>query len=131
MLLKKNKTEFLNCNLAGFEHYDGYAILPQMKVGDELFMVREDENKYDSNAIALFYKPKNMPECADVITISAKEQDIEVIHVGYIPAACNNQLAKLMDFGHGNIFECRISGIDNDAHPNQQVRIRINLLRQK
>lgn len=54
MLIKKNKATFLNCHLAGFGHTEGYLVLDQMKPGDKLMMVREDENKYDHNAIALF-----------------------------------------------------------------------------
>ncbi|MCQ2335244.1 MAG: HIRAN domain-containing protein [Paludibacteraceae bacterium] len=138
MLLKKKKVEFLNANLAGFEHYDGYSVLPQMKVGDELFMVREDENKHDRDAIALFYIPNEMPNGVDVTDITIQtlnerkeyeEMLMQAVHVGYIPASCNSDLAKFFDFGHGDIFECRISAIRPDEHPNQQIKIRVNLLR--
>ena len=59
MELKKNKAEFLNCNLAGFGHTEGYLVLDEMRPGDKLYMVREDENKHDLDAIALFYVPKH------------------------------------------------------------------------
>ena len=95
MLIKKNKATFLNCHLAGFGHTEGYLVLDQMKPGDKLMMVREDENKYDHNAIALFYA----------------------------------QLAMFLDYGYGDIFECVITSVDKDEHPNHQVQIRINLLR--
>ncbi len=131
MLLKKNKIEFLNCNLAAFEHYDGYAVRAQMKAGDRLYMVREDENRYDNNAIALFYVPKEMPEGVDTQVVKVGGKNLEAVHVGYIPANCNSELAMLLDFGHGGIFECRISGILPDEHPNQQIRIRVNLLRKE
>lgn len=131
MLLEKNKIEFLNCNLAAFEHHDGYAVRPQMKVGEPLYMVREDENRYDHNAIALFYVPKEMPEGVDSQVITVGDKKLEAVHVGYLPANCNSELATLLDFGHGGIFECRISGILPDEHPNQQIRIRVNLLRKK
>lgn len=108
MLIKKNKAEFLNCNLAGFGHTEGYLVLDQMKPGDKLMMVHEDENKYDHDAVALFYGD---------------------LHVGYIPRPLNTQLAMFLDYGHGDIFECVITSVDKDAHPNQQLQIRINLLR--
>lgn len=108
MLIKKNKATFLNCHLAGFGHTEGYLVLDQMKSGDKLMMVREDENKYDHNAIALFYGD---------------------LHVGYIPHLLNEQLAMFLDYGYGDIFECVITSVDKDEHPNHQVQIRINLLR--
>lgn len=131
MLLKKNKIEFLGCNLAAFEHCDGGAVMAQMKVGDKLYMLREDENKFDHNAIALLYVPKNMPEDVDTYAIDVQGSTLEAIHVGYIPAHCNSELATMLDFGYGDIFECRISSITPDAHPNQQIHIRVNLLRKK
>jgi len=108
MLIKKNKAEFLNCNLAGFGHTEGYLVLDQMKPGDRLTMMREDENKYDHEAIALFYGDQ---------------------HVGYIPKQLNSQLAMFLDFGHADIFECVITSVDKDEHPNEQVQIRVNLLK--
>lgn len=108
MLIKKNKAEFLNCNLAGFGHTEGYMVLDQMKPGDKLTMIREDENKHDCEAIALFYGD---------------------MHVGYIPRQANSQLAMFMDFGYTDIFECVITSVDKDEHPNEQVLIRVNLLR--
>lgn len=122
----------MNCNLAAFEHYDGYAVMPQMKVGDLLYMVREDENKYDHNAIALFYVPKkDMPQGVDIFPIPVQGKEVKAVHVGYIPAVSNSELAMMFDFGHSDIFECRIAAINPEEHPNQQIRIRINLLRKK
>lgn len=138
MLLKKAKAEFLNCNLAGFGHTEGYLVLDEMCPGDKLYMVREDENKHDLDAIALFYIPKKeLPKDAELLTLSlgkpkkagAQERTVAALHVGYIPSASNKQLALLMDYGHKDIFECVITSVDKDEHPNQQVQIRVNLLR--
>lgn len=140
MELKKNKAEFLNCNLAGFGHTEGYLVLDEMRPGDKLYMVREDENKHDLDAIALFYVPKHeLPKDTQLFSISlgkpkkanAQERTVEALHVGYIPGRDNTQLAQLMDFGHKDIFECVITYVDKEAHPNQQVQIRVNLLEKK
>lgn len=153
MLLKKKKAEFLNANLAGFGHSEGFAVLNEMRAADRLLMIREDENKHDNDAIALFYVPKNaLPEGVQTHVIAfdgkkysvtedvwdvdlaakgkKKSQDrtFEALHVGYIPANCNKQLAMFLDHGHSDIFECVITHIDKDVHPNQQVQIRVNLL---
>lgn len=157
MLLKKNKAEFLNCNLAGFGHTEGYALLDRMHAGDHLLMVREEENKHDHDAIALFYVPEQqLPvdvetyllqigaqgeiHVVDELTVAeavvqgkskSHRKTTVAVHVGYIPASSNTQLAMFMDYGHQGIFECVITSINKEVHPNQQVQIRVNLLRQK
>ncbi|MBR1808820.1 MAG: hypothetical protein IJ776_05495 [Paludibacteraceae bacterium] len=158
MLLKKNKAEFLNCNLAGFGHTEGYLVLDEMRPGDKLLMVREDENKHDNDAIALFYVPKHkLPEDVQTHFIysdgkkcliievdveaylaapskqrkTKKEQVVEALHVGYIPANSNHQLSTMLDMGYAAVYECVITYIDKEAHPNQQVQIRVNVLENK
>lgn len=108
MLIKKNKTEFLNCHVAGFSHTEGYMLLDHLKPGDHLAMIREDENKHDHEAVALFYGDT---------------------HLGYIPRSDNSQLAMFMDFGHADMFECVVTSVDKTVHPEHQVQIRVNLLR--
>ena len=137
MELKKNKAELLNCNLAGFGHTEGYLVLDEMRPGDKLYMIREEDNKHDSDAIALFYVPKRqLPKDTQVFTITigkskTNEQGIttEALHVGYIPCDSNQRLALMMDFGYHDIFECVITSIDKEKHPNQQIQIRVNLLK--
>lgn len=163
MLLKRNKAEFLNCNLAGFGHTEGYLVLDEMRPGDKLLMLREDENKHDSDAIALFYVPKQkLSENvqthligfngrkyfvfedeilsdveADLAVINKKKKAhykgefVEALHVGYIPASSNNQLASMLDMGYVEIYECVITRINKEVHPNQQVQIRVNVLQNK
>ncbi|MCM1035510.1 MAG: HIRAN domain-containing protein [Paludibacter sp.] len=96
--------------MTGFGYTEGYLVLDRMQPGDKLTMIREDENKYDHEAIALFYGE---------------------LHVGYIPKRFNSQPAMLMDFGYAEILECVITSVDKEAHPNEQVQIRVNLLRRE
>ena len=162
MLLKKNKSEFLNCNLAGFGHTEGYLVLDEMRPGDKLIMIREDENKHDNDAIALFYVPKHkLPEDVQTYLIgfdgrrhivyeekrqfdaktdlaapgkkkkAVKDDEVMALHVGYIPANSNHQLAMMLDMGYETIYECVITSIDKESHPNQQVQIRVNVLENK
>ena len=127
MLIKKNKVEFINCNLAGFSHADGHLVLNEMHPGDKLLMVREEDNKHDHDAIALFYLPEGgFPQGAAMHNI---EQYKDAVHVGYIPAAHNGELAMFMDMGYTGIFECTIININRDAHPEQKVRLRVSLLK--
>ena len=55
MKIKKTKELFLSCNVAGFSHYEGCIVFDQLKIGSQLQLVREDENAYDHDAVAIFF----------------------------------------------------------------------------
>lgn len=81
--------------VAGFKYYDGPEILDQLKVGDELSLVREPENKHDSQAVAIFTK--------------------DGYKLGYIPAESNIVAKNIID---NNIkSKCIIAEIDKNAEP--------------
>ena len=73
-------------------------------------LVREDENPYDHNAVAIFFGET---------------------HIGYIPRRQNESIAKFLDLGYGDIFEARIQSVDAAAHPEEQVNIVIYLKRKE
>lgn len=110
MKIKSNKECFTNCNVAGFTYYEGCEVLGEMKVGEKVQLVREDENYHDHYAIAVMYNDK---------------------HIGYIPRSENRQLAKFIDLGWGEIFEARIQTIDLIAHPEDQLGIIIYVKRKE
>ena len=84
MKIKKQKELFLSCNVAGFAHYEGCIVFSELQIGTKLHLVREDENAYDHDAVAIFYGDT---------------------HIGYVPSAKNEQLATMLDLGHENLFE--------------------------
>ena len=43
---------YLNCHLAGFSHWDGLALLDQIKPGVRLELRAEPDNPHDPSAIA-------------------------------------------------------------------------------
>lgn len=88
----------------------------KLKVGTKVQLVREADNRYDPNAVMVCYND---------------EEQEEPICLGYIPRSQNNTIALLMDMDYTNIFECRISQIDERAHPEQQVHLVIKILRNK
>ena len=110
MRIKSIKEHFLNCNVAGFSYKQGCEVFNEMKVGTELRLVREDENPYDKNAVAIFYKET---------------------HIGYIPKHQNDTLAKLLDLGYDDIFETRIQAIDPTADLEHQVDVIVFIKRKK
>jgi len=110
MKIKANKEHFINCNVAGFTYHEGCEVIGEMKVGDKVQLVREDENDYDHHAVAILYNDH---------------------HIGYVPRSENQQLAQFIDLGWGEMFEARIQSIDPTAHPEHQVGIIIYIMRKK
>lgn len=77
----------------GLAFSPGKKVLPYMKAGEKLDLLREPENKYDSNAIALCYNGQK---------------------IGYVAAEDNSMLSQLLDAGHGN-FVAEVDNIHADA----------------
>lgn len=75
-----SSVRLMNTNVAGTTHVpDIVSLAGRLKPGDRLYLLREPNNKYDSNAI---------------LVLNNKEQKL-----GYIPKANNPVLAKMMDQG--------------------------------
>ncbi|MCL2825875.1 MAG: HIRAN domain-containing protein [Eggerthellaceae bacterium] len=103
--MEKHTRHFLDFHIAGFAYWDGIELIQQLKVGDSLDLVYEDENPFDPHAVALYREGKK---------------------IGYVPQANNAQLFQLLYFGH-DIFEATISQIDLEAHPERQLRAVVRL----
>jgi hypothetical protein len=84
------KTKLMSCHIAGFPYYDGPKLLPALKSGVPLSLVREPENPYDSYAIALHYRGRK---------------------IGFVPRVRNRMLARVMDEG---LMEVTSEITDND-----------------
>lgn len=112
-----SKKMFLQeCHLAGKKYYDADEVWYELKVGTVLHLVREENNLHDADAIAVMYRPdSDNPE--------------DVYQLGYIPSDENHLLAKFLDMGWGEAFECRISKLDPTAYSEAQVRLTIRLLK--
>ena len=90
--------------LAGFPFYAGEFILPSLKVGDELRLVREASNVHDSNAVAVYFHDDQL---------------------GYVPRVENTAVAQMLD--RGERLEARISELmAEDAW--EQVRFTVTLI---
>lgn len=75
--------------VAGTSHLTDQTVLDEIKEGDMLFLMRED-NKFDSNAIMLLSKDRKK--------------------VGYVPEKDNVIFARLMDAGKK--LSAKITGIE-------------------
>ena len=107
------KLFFMDCHLAGRKYYDADEVWEQLKVGTVLKLERDKENRTDANAVMVVYNDK----------------DGEDFKLGYIPRTDNETIASLLEMGWTDIFECRISKLNPDAHPENQVLLTIKIKR--
>ena len=119
--MKAKKLFFKECHLAGRKYYDVDEVWNELKVGTALKLVRDADNRYDVNAVAVVYES----------VYDGVRGESDEYMLGYIPSDENDQIALLLDAGWDNLFECRINKIVPDAHPEQQIRLTIRLNRKE
>ncbi len=124
----KKKLYYLDCHVAGRMYHDADEVWDKLKIGTELHLVRDTDNRYDPEAIAIVYRDDDMErlECQERLEYN---DDCEEYLIGYVPRCHNTELAAFFDMGWGDIFECRICRIDPEAHPEQQLRVTIKIKR--
>ena len=91
-----------NFHIAGFGYWEGCEAFEQLKIGTRLELVREEDNKFDPYAVAIYYGD---------------------FKLGFIPRENNHDISKFLDMGWDNLFEVRITRITPDAHPESQVEV--------
>ncbi len=96
--------KIMSFTIAGFSHWYGAGHISELKPGDKLDLVSEPDNPYDSCAVAIYLGEDKL---------------------GYVPAAMNGEISQLMYFGYADIFECIVTQVDPEAHPEAQVRVSI------
>ena len=82
-------------------------VLDKLAIGTKLDLVPEFDNPYDPRAVAIFFEGRKL---------------------GFVPAKFNGEIAHCMFFGHGDIFECVVTQVDPESHPERQVRVTVNLV---
>jgi len=88
--------------VAGFQYYKGERISHLLKEGTNIQLKREPENKYDSNAIALY--------CNDV-------------KIGFVPRDDNYTMALLLD--QNAPLSAQITNVDLQAGPWERVWVEV------
>ena len=94
--------------VAGFNYWEGFEVYDKLKVGAELKLVREANNAYDPEAVAIY--------CEDY-------------KIGYVPRFCNSDISKFLDTGWDNLFEVRIVRFNPEVHPEHQVGVNVYIKR--
>ena len=113
--MEKKKMYFMDCHLAGRKYHDADEVWNELKVGTQLRLRLDKENRFDGNAVEVIYTNNKSEE----------------FRLGYIPREDNEQVAAFLEMGWTDIFECRISKIKEDAHPESQVLLTIKIRRKE
>jgi hypothetical protein len=114
MVMETKKLYFMDCHLAGRMYHDADEVWDDLKVGTILRLERDKDNRHDLNAVMVVY-----------------EKAGDEFKIGYIPRGENEMLANFLEMGWNNIFECRISKINEEAHPENQVHLTIKIIRKE
>lgn len=92
---------YKNFQVAGFSYYEGVLVFNKLKIGTELQLKTEPDNKYDPLAVAIYFGENKL---------------------GYVPRSANYTLSKILAAGH-NIFETRVQYVNKTALPEEQLGV--------
>lgn len=115
--MRAKKLFFMECHLAGRQYHDADEVWDDLHVGTKVELVRDLDNRYDPNAVAVVFRKM------------VNQLEEEEFLLGYIPRDENEYIAQLLEMGWTDIFECRISRINPEAHYEQQVHLTIRIKR--
>ena len=117
--MKARKLFFMECHLAGRQYHDADEVWEELHVGTLVELRRDFVNHHDANAVAVVY--------AKGVDEETGEEDAYLL--GHIPRGENEEIANFLEMGWTDIFECRISKINVDAHYENQVYLTIRIKR--
>jgi hypothetical protein len=90
--------------LAGFRYHAAAQVFDELRIGDELQLLREANNPYDANAISVSWRGHKL---------------------GYVPRRVNAALAWAMDGGEAP--RARISRLAPQASPARRIEFEVTL----
>jgi hypothetical protein len=111
-IMKEKSKFYMDCHLAGRKYHEADLVWDRLRVGMPLRLEREADNRYDPEAVQVIFN-----------------SDGEDYLLGYIPRGDNLALAPFFDMGHDDLFDCRISRLNPETQPEQQVQLTINIRR--
>ncbi len=100
--MKRKNRHYTTFHIAGFSYWEGCIAFNELKIGTELTLVSEEDNKFDPYAVAIYsgeYK------------------------LGYIPKGENKEINKFLELGYNQLFEVRINQLSTDETPEHQVGV--------
>ncbi len=108
---------YKECKIAGTSFRDLDDVWDELYIGAKLALVREKDNPYDSNAVAV--------ACAEDYDGDPDDFDFDFI-LGYIPRTENEDIAKLLDLGWEECLECEIIDISRKKGGDIYIAIYYN-----
>ncbi len=106
----------LKCPVAGIGFHDIEDIWYELYVGAKLALVREKDNKYDKNAVAVALAEDY---CGD-----PDDFDFDCI-LGYIPQKDNAAIAALLDMGWQDLLEAEVVEMKDHAPYSDKLHIAV------
>ncbi|MDD4234517.1 MAG: HIRAN domain-containing protein [Bacteroidales bacterium] len=92
---------FSHFNIAGFTYYEGAIVFEELQIGTILELKSEPDNKFDDNAVAIYYKDHKL---------------------GFIPRSINQPIRTILDTGF-DIFEARVQVKRPETYPEKQISV--------
>lgn len=106
---EKNRVLYKECRIAGITYRDLTDVWDELYEGADLALVRQKDNKYDKNAVAV----------ALAGDYDGDSDDFDFEHIlGYVPRTENELLARMLDSGWAEAFECELSRV-NGTEPDK------------
>lgn len=99
------RIHYKNFRLAGFSYYEGAIVFHKLRTGQKLQLKAEPDNKYDPQAVAVYFKEYKL---------------------GYVPRNANYSISKFLEAGCP-VFETRIQYIHPEDMPENQVGLVVYL----
>lgn len=100
------KMYYKSFHIAGFSYYEGPEMLRFFKqIGTELKLKAEPKNRYDENAVAIYYKKDK---------------------IGYVPRDKNYSMSKFLRMGH-NPFRVTVHQVLPNESLERQVRVAVSI----
>lgn len=99
---------YLTANIAGFTYWDGCIVFNYLKIGTELTLKREPNNKFDPYAVAVYFGEHKL---------------------GFLPRNQNEDISKFLEMGQKDLFEARVNRNSKDEHSENQVGIIVYIKR--
>lgn len=82
----------------------------ELKIGTELQLQAEENNKFDAYAVLVLYKEHKL---------------------GYVPRSQNKELHKFLLMGYTDIFTAKINRVAPEEHPENQIGVLVRIKQNK
>jgi hypothetical protein len=101
------KEHLAHFDIAGFTYYEGVLAFNELKIGIQLQLKLEEDNKYDARAVAIYFNE---------------------FKLGFIPRSENRIIYKLLKVGI-DCLDVRVQRVNKKENPENQIGVVIHLIK--